>query len=46
MENNVEELAVNIAYCPYCGSNGISHSDDVNCYCDECGRGFAVITHE
>lgn len=46
MENNVEELAVNIEYCPYCGSDNIGRTDDINCYCDDCGRDFAVMTHE
>lgn len=44
--NNVEELGVNISYCPYCGSDDIGSYDDVNCYCDSCGHDFKIMTHE
>lgn len=44
--NPMEELSVNISFCPYCGSENIGREDNVNCYCDECGRDFRVMTHE
>ena len=44
--NTMEELSVNISFCPYCGSENIGREDDVNCYCDECGRDFKIMTHE
>ena len=44
--NNTEELSVNIEYCPYCGSNNVGREDDSNCYCEDCGRDFLIMTHE
>ena len=44
--NTMEELSVNISFCPYCGSENIGREDNVNCYCDECGRDFKIMTHE
>lgn len=44
--NIMEELSVNIEYCPYCGSEDINREDEVDCNCNECGRDFRVMTHE
>lgn len=44
--NNVEELSVNIDYCPYCGSADIGREDEVNCCCNDCGYDFKIMTHE
>ena len=38
--NNIEELAVNVEYCPYCGSNVIEAVSEVDMYCMDCGRDF------
>ncbi|MBQ2803459.1 MAG: hypothetical protein IJF07_06130 [Lachnospiraceae bacterium] len=44
--NNIEELAVNVEYCPYCGSNVIEAVSEVDMYCMDCGRDFKIMTHE
>lgn len=44
--NNTEELSVNIEYCPYCGNADIGREDEVNCYCNDCGHDFKIMTHE
>lgn len=44
--NNVEELAVNIEYCPYCGSGVIEKVNEVDMYCMDCGKDFRVMTQE
>lgn len=45
-QNGMEELSVNISYCPYCGSKNIIRRNDVDCTCNDCGRDYMVITHE
>lgn len=45
-QNGMEELSVNISYCPYCGSKNIIRINDVDCTCNDCGRDYMVITHE
>lgn len=44
--NNVEELAVNIEYCPYCGSDVIERVNEVDMYCMDCGKDFRIMTQE
>ena len=46
IQNNTEELAVNIEYCPYCGGNVIERVNEVDMYCMDCGRDFKIMTHE
>ena len=43
-QNDMEELSVNISYCPYCGSKNIIRINDVDCTCNDCGRDYMVIT--
>ena len=45
-QSDMEELSVNISYCPYCGSKNIIRINDVDCTCNDCGRDYMVITHE
>ena len=45
-QHDMEELSVNISYCPYCGSKNIIRINDVDCTCNDCGRDYMVITHE
>ena len=44
-QNNTEEFAVNIKYCPYCGGNVIERVNEVDMYCMDCGRDFKIMTH-
>lgn len=42
--NNEEELAINIEYCPYCGSDVIERTNEVDMYCMDCGKDFRIMT--
>lgn len=44
--NSMEELAVNIEYCPYCGGDVLERVSAVDMYCMDCGRDFKIMTHE
>lgn len=44
--NNVQELAEKIEYCPYCGSDVIERVNEVDMYCMDCGKDFSIMTQE
>jgi NADH pyrophosphatase NudC (nudix superfamily) len=44
--NNTNEQSENIEFCPYCGSCNIGRTDDTDCYCEDCGRDFCIMTHD
>lgn len=47
MENNINELATEIHFCPYCGSPNLvkdKGKDSINCY--HCGSDFTIMAHE
>lgn len=48
MKNNIEEMAANIEFCPYCCSDDLDKEmyGGIEVSCNDCGRDFTVMTHE